>query len=167
MNFYTSGEILLSLVYACIFGLMMGVANSALFVVIDLIQSILRLSGKVIEASSDIRKIKSFMSKKNKEPKYYGKAALFFKDFVYLITYGILFSVLLYVSVDGALRLYMLAASIGSTYVSIRLGRYTTDKIFCFITNVISSLAFLFFILTLFLPLRLFRRIFLKKTKNV
>lgn len=135
-------DILISVCYSALFGIVMGILFVVLRVLIYTIDGFIRLPKTIYKASESLSKIKNVIAN-NENLKYAeNKTRVFLFDFIYVILNGIIFSLLLYVTTDGVFRLYILIISFTLARLFIKyLGNHTAfflNKAIMFLYSVIA-----------------------------
>ncbi len=143
MDFYTPSEIFISLLYSILFGICFGIVSVGVSIIVDCFESLINLPKHIIDVSFDLRKTITILKGEFEIHSLSSNIKTFVKDFVFVFTYGIAFSVLLYLTTDGEFRFYVFLISIASAYVSNKtLGKiceaclYKLLKIICSATIV-------------------------------
>ena len=125
MNFPTGSQILLSVLYAVIFGVFGGVLKSLISVLIRYFEIIAGLPRSLICATGNKYAFRRVLKEGVITEYSNNRIKEFFSDFLFTMLYGILLCLLMYVAADGAFRLYILVISLGATYGwSKTLGRF-------------------------------------------
>lgn len=153
MNFHTGVEILLSVLYAVIFGVFGGILKSAISVVIQYFETISALPKSVILATESKQALKKSFKAWICVTRSNSKIKEFFSDFIFTLLYGISFSLLMYIAVDGVFRLYILVISVSLTYVSSKTLGCFLEKFFLLVLRGICQIC-LAVIATLIYPFR-------------
>ena len=119
-------DILISVCYSALFGIVMGILFIVLRVLVYAIDGFIRLPKTIYQASGSLVTIKSVIANSKCFKYSENKARVFFFDFIYIILNGILFSLLLYLTTDGVFRLYVLIISFALARLFIKyLGNHT------------------------------------------
>ena len=164
MNFPTGAQIMMSVLYAVIFGVFGGVLKSAIKVVIQYFETIATLPRSIIRTTENKYALKRLF-KEGISTEYSNTAIKeFISDFIFTMLYGILLCLLMYIAADGAFRLYISVISLGATYASSKtLGRFL-EKFFLLILKVICRI-FLSISAALVYPLRMLLEFIVKQFK--
>lgn len=120
MDFHTGTEVLLSVLYSVLFGAFGGLLKTSISVAFQYIETVIRLPLSVAHSTENRASFKASFRKGVNIICSKNKIKEFFSDFIFTLIYGILFSLLTYVSVDGVFRLYILIVSVAVTYVSFK-----------------------------------------------
>ncbi len=143
-------DILISVCYSALFGIIMGILFVALSVLIYTIDGFIRLPKTIYQASDSLSKIRNLFINSENCKYAKNKVKVFLFDFIYVIINGLLFSLLLYITTDGVFRLYILIISLTLARLFIKyLGNHTAS----FLNK---SISFLYSVITIVFSLLLF-----------
>ena len=143
MEYYTAAEIINSVFASVLFGISVGIVRALLIVAFASVK-ILLLSFK--NARCDQRGLKGIACFRENDDFTFAprKIVLFLSDFAVTLIFGVGFSILSYITVDGVVRLYMLITALGAYILGYRiLNKYLLPvliRIFSFICRIISYL---------------------------
>ncbi len=147
MQYYTSQQIFLSVLYSLIFGVCFGMFSSLVSVILEYIETLLNLPRLILTYSSEEKGPLTLFKEKPKLIYSEGRAKEVIKDFIVTLSFGISFSVLSYIAVDGELRLYVLLIALITSYFSNKIPgkgfRWLCVKLFygiCTVTVFIVSI---------------------------
>ncbi|MBQ9070438.1 MAG: hypothetical protein IJY23_03725 [Clostridia bacterium] len=162
MLYQSFGQIISSLLYSSLFGIMMGIIGVGINAVIDSFEALVLFPKLAFKSSYGIKAMKSVIKSMNCKEEAKSSVKQFTRDFLYVLVYGILFSLLLYVAADGMFRLYVFAVCLFFTFAFDKtLGKWLE---FIFIRIIYALRVFLLIALSLALiPMRIISRFVYKR----
>ncbi len=159
MNFFTSSEILISLLYSSVFGVIFGVFSMIISIAADCAESFLKIPSDIVKASSKLNKLPEIFKENLIITPAENAVKDFVKDFICVIFYGVSFSILLYITLDGKFRFYMLFFSLLAAYLfNMIIGRRLKKVLYC-IFQILRSFSVVFFALVIFPFLVIFKKL--------
>ena len=147
MKYFTLGEILSSAAGLSVLGFCMGCIYNSLSTIMSSLWYLLSVGFRVAKSNS----IHGYRTALSDHKQHTATKSIY--DFIFVLCYGVFFLLICYLSLDGVVRLYSLAASLIAFFISKKtLGRMF-DKIILLISRALYRAAFcIVFILTY--PLR-------------
>lgn len=166
MNFHTGTEILLSVLYAFLFGIFGGLLKTAIYVMFQYVETLASLPRSIMEATESRAAFKSSFKKLVGVSCSDSKVVELLSDFLFTLLYGIFFGLLLYVAVDGVFRFYILLISVGTTYLCTKTLSRAFKKIFTALLRVICTVIVNSVIIVIY-PARTLLKHAVKLTQNL
>ncbi len=158
---FSETEIIKSLIYSFIFGCALGVVKSGISVFLNCMEDIVKMPKDIFKVSYDLKLLPHIFKVLLKSQYSHKKTQQFVKDFIFVLLYGISFSILLYITLDGKFRFYILFISLAATLVFDRfLGRAIDkflDKLLSILRAAITAIIAIFLSPFVFVFRRIYR----------